>query len=97
MLDTILDALPPKLRLVIAGGMLAGALFSGMYGLATYAATEAIKPLAARVEKHEADDKKYLYPLLEAIWSDSRALCAANPSARCDGYNPVRPMTHTEK
>lgn len=97
MFDTILDALPPKLRLVALGAGATAVAASLVYGIATFAAVEKVSPVQAELTQHKREQTKreqeYLYPLLEAIWSDQRALCAANQAARCDGYNPVRPAS----
>lgn len=94
MLGTVLDSLPPRARPYVVGALAAGLLVLGAYAVATYAVEQRVRPLEAKIAHHEEQDRLYLYPLLEAIWSDSRSLCAANPQAKCDGYDPVKPMSH---
>jgi hypothetical protein len=96
-MSELLGYLPPRLRLLAAGGLILAALVGGVYAVAAYAATEQAGPIATDLAAHKKTqaqrEQEYLYPLLEAIWSDLRSLCAANPTARCDGYNPVRPAS----
>lgn len=84
----LLGYLPPKLRPLVAGALMAGILGSAVYAVAAFAAERTIAPVQKRVEQLEG----YVVPLIEAVWSDSRALCAANPQAKCDGYTPRSPV-----
>ncbi len=85
----LLAYLPPKLRPLVAGALMAGLLSSAVYAVAAFAAERQVAPLQRRVQALE----DYVVPLMEAVWSDSRALCKANPEAICDGYKPRPPTT----
>lgn len=92
MLGAILDGLPPKVRPYVVGALALSTAASAVYAVATLAAEKKIEPLATELREHRTEQKiheEYDAGLKEAIWSDLRALCAATPGAKCDGYVPL--------
>lgn len=90
MFEKLIDLLPRGAKAPALGAVLLLAFVSSVYAISTYAAEQKVAPVRSMAEGHEENDRRYLHPLLEAIWADSRALCAANPKAKCDGYDPTR-------
>jgi hypothetical protein len=91
MISSLLEYLPRKARPYVVGGLVLATLASAAYAVSVFAAGQVVEPVDRKLEKHLGDHAAtaaYRTGLEEAIWSDLRALCAATPNARCDGYLP---------